>query len=73
MKGDSLEAADNFAMLIAVSGATLLIGGAVMMIPGMEEAINQFAITLGLFVLGISAVYAGFSRIVKKALPSAMV
>lgn len=54
-KGMSI--AYEFSILVAISATTLLIGGAIMMIPGMASSVITFATTLGLFVLGVSLAY----------------
>lgn len=49
--------ADEFMMIVATSAATLVIGGLLMMIPGMKSATIDFALTLSLFILGVCGAY----------------
>lgn len=49
--------ADEFMMIVTTSAATLVIGGLLMMIPGMKSATVDFALTLSLFILGVCAAY----------------
>lgn len=51
---NAIQSMKEFSWMIAISAATLVVGGLVMMIPGMPDAIMSFAITLGGFILAIS-------------------
>ena len=53
-----MQIAKEFGIVVAISAATLLIGGAVMMIRGMKESVGLFALTLGLFVIGTVGIFA---------------
>ena len=58
--GKGIQNAEDLNMIIAISAATMLIGGAFMMIDGMPEAVFRFTVLLGVFVGGILAIY-GFA------------
>ena len=58
--GKGIKNAEDLSMIIAISAATMLIGGAFMMIDGMPEAVFRFTVLLGVFVGGILAIY-GFA------------
>ena len=58
--GKGIQNAEDLSMIIAISAATMLIGGAFMMIDGMPEAVLKFTVLLGVFVGGILAIY-GFA------------
>ena len=49
-----MEHAKSLNKIILISALSLLIGGALFMIDGFKEAVNDFALTLGLFIVGIS-------------------
>lgn len=51
---NGMEHAKLLNKIIIISAATLLIGGALFMIKGFKEAVNDFALTLGIFIAGIS-------------------
>lgn len=59
----SIDDAKHFAILIGISGAMLLLGAAIMNIDGMFMSALGFTVTLGAFLLGISAAYWGASKI----------
>lgn len=59
----SIDDAKNFAILVGISGAILLLGAAIMNIDGMFLSALGFTFTLGVFLLGISAAYWGASKI----------
>lgn len=59
----SIDDAKNFAILVGISGAILLLGAAIMNIDGMFLSALGFTLTLGVFLLGISAAYWGASKI----------
>ena len=58
--GKGIQNAEDLSTIIAISAATMLIGGAFMMIDGMPTAVLEFTILLGAFVGGILAIY-GFA------------
>ena len=58
--GKGIQNAEDLGMIIAISAATMLIGGAFMMIDGMPIAVLKFTVLLGVFVGGILAIY-GFA------------
>ena len=58
--GKGIQNAEDLSMIIAISAATMLIGGAFMMIDGMPTAVLEFTVLLGVFVGGILAIY-GFA------------
>ena len=62
---DIHEAARDIMTIVVVSAGTLLIGGTLMLIDGMPEAISSFAKTLGLFVITMVATYTVASRFSK--------
>lgn len=59
----SIDDAKQFAILVGISGAILLLGAAIMNIDGMFLSALGFTLTLGLFLVGISAAYWGASKI----------
>lgn len=59
----AIDDAKNFAILVGISGAILLLGAAIMNIDGMFLSALGFTLTLGVFLLGISAAYWGASKI----------
>lgn len=59
----SIDDAKRFAVLVGISGAILLLGAAIMNIDGMFLSALGFTLTLGLFLVGISAAYWGASKI----------
>ena len=59
----AIDDAKNFAILVGISGAILLLGAAIMNIDGMFLSALGFTLTLGLFLVGISAAYLGASKI----------
>lgn len=59
----AIDDAKNFAILVGISGAILLLGAAIMNIDGMFLSAIGFTLTLGTFLLGISAAYWGASKI----------
>ena len=59
----AIDDAKNFAILVGISGAILLLGAAIMNIDGMFWSALGFTLTLGLFLVGISAAYWGASKI----------
>lgn len=67
LKGEKgLIIAHEFSNLVALSAATLLIGGLFMMIPNMEDATKSFAWTLGGFIAGITLAYGFAGRIINE-------
>lgn len=58
--------AHEFTELVAISAATLLVGGLFMMIPNMKEATIVFAVTLGLFISGITIAYGFAGKIINE-------
>lgn len=60
---EAIDDAKNFAILVGISGAILLLGAAIMNIDGMFLSALGFTLTLGLFLVGISAAYWGASNI----------
>lgn len=61
----SIDDAKNFAILVGISGAILLLGAKIMNIDGMFWSALGFTLTLGLFLGGISLVYYGANKILK--------
>lgn len=59
----AIDDAKNFAILVGISGAILLLGAKIMNIDGMFWSAIGFTLTLGLFLVGISAAYWGASKI----------
>lgn len=59
----AIDDAKNFAILVGISGAILLLGAAIMNIDGMFWSAIGFTLTLGVFLLGISAAYWSASKI----------
>lgn len=59
----SIDDAKNFAILVGISGAILLLGAKIMNIDGMFWSAIGFTLTLGVFLLGISVAYWGASKI----------
>lgn len=49
-----MEHAKTLNKIILISALSLLIGGALFMIDGFKEAVNDFALTLWLFITGVS-------------------
>ena len=67
LKGEKgLIIAHEFSNLVALSAATLLVGGLFMMIPNMKDATISFAWTLGGFVAGITLAYGFAGRIINE-------
>lgn len=67
LKGEKgLIMAHEFSNLVALSAATLLIGGLFMMIPNMAVATVSFAGILGGFVAGITIAYGFAGRIINE-------
>lgn len=60
---EAIDDAKNFAILVGISGAILLLGAKIMNIDGMFWSAIGFTLTLGTFLLGISAAYWGSSKI----------
>ena len=58
----AIDDAKNFAILVGISGAILLLGAAIMNIDGMFWSAIGFTLTLGAFLLGISAAYWGANK-----------
>lgn len=58
----AIDDAKNFAILVGISGAILLVGAAIMNIDGMFWSAIGFTLTLGTFLLGISAAYLGANK-----------
>lgn len=61
----SIDDAKNFAILVGISGAILLLGAAIMNIDGMFLSALGFTLTLGVFLGGISLAYYGANKILK--------
>ena len=61
----AIDDAKNFAILVGISGAILLVGAAIMNIDGMFWSAIGFTLTLGTFLLGISLAYYGANKILK--------
>lgn len=61
----AIDDAKNFAILVGISGAILLLGAAIMNIDGMFWTAIGFTLTLGTFLLGISLAYYGANKILK--------
>lgn len=67
LKGEKgLIIAHEFSNLVALSAATLLVGGLFMMIPDMEDATKSFAWTLGGFIAGITLAYGFAGKIINE-------
>lgn len=62
---EAIDDAKNFAILIGISGAILLLGATIMNIDGIFSSAIGFTLTLGLFLVGISAAYYGANKILK--------
>lgn len=58
----AIDDAKQFAILVGISGAILMLGAAIMNIDGMFLSALEFTLTLGVFLLGISAAYWGASK-----------
>lgn len=61
----SIDDAKQFAILVGISGAILLLGAKIMNIDGMFWSAIGFTLTLGLFLGGISLAYYGANKILK--------
>lgn len=61
----SIDDAKNFAILVGISGAILLLGAKIMNTDGMFWSALGFTLTLGLFLGGISLAYYGANKILK--------
>lgn len=59
----AIDDAKNFAILVGISGAILLLGAKIMNIDGMFWSAIGFTLTLGTFLLGISLAYYGANKI----------
>ena len=69
----TMKVAEEFYILVGLSAAILIVGGAFMLIPGMATSALQFAAILTLFVVGLSLAYKIAAKIdVKKAMPTAV-
>ena len=69
----TMKVAEEFYILVGLSAAILIVGGAFMLIPGMAASALQFAAILTLFVVGLSLAYKIAAKIdVKKAMPTAV-
>lgn len=62
---EAIDDAKNFAILVGISGAILLLGATIMNIDGMFWSAIGFTLTLGTFLLGISLAYYGANKILK--------
>lgn len=62
---EAIDDAKNFAILVGISGAILLLGAKIMNIDGMFWSAIGFTLTLGLFLGGISLAYYGANKILK--------
>ena len=60
---EAIDDAKNFAILVGISGAILLLGAKIMNIDGMFWSAIGFTLTLGLFLGGISLAYYGANKI----------
>lgn len=58
----AIDDAKNFAILVGISGAILLLGAAIMNKDEMFWSAIGFTLTLGVFLLGISAAYWGANK-----------
>ena len=61
----AIDDAKQFAILVGISGAILLLGAKIMNIDGMFWSAIGFTLTLGTFLLGISLAYYGANKILK--------
>lgn len=61
----AIDDAKNFAILVGISGAILLLGAKIMNKDGMFWSAIGFTLTLGTFLLGISAAYWRANKILK--------
>ena len=61
----AIDDAKNFAILVGISGAILMLGAKIMNIDGMFSSALGFTLTLGTFLLGISLAYYGANKILK--------
>ena len=66
LNNGALNIGKDLGILILISAGVLLLGASLMFIDGMKENILEFALTLGLFVAGISVVFALASILMDK-------
>ena len=67
----SMQGAEDFGKLIALSASALIIGGLISMIPGFAQSAILFSLTLAAFVAGIMTIWRFASKNVSLSLTSA--
>ena len=65
--------AEELGTIVAISAATLIIGGLFMMIPGMWSSALLFAVTLGTFVGGMLFIYGFVAKTMNDKMKAAMI
>lgn len=65
--------AEELGTIVAISAATLIIGGLFMMIPGMWSSTLLFAVTLGTFVGGMLFIYGFVAKTMNDKMKAAMI
>lgn len=68
----ALEGAKDLGIIIAISTASMLIGGAFMLIPGMWWSVLEFAAILAIFTGSLITVYGWASKRIKKSYQTAL-
>lgn len=70
--GKAIRGAEKFGVLVAISGAVLLIGGLMFKaFPDLYKYVGLFALELGLFVMAITYIYNKSAKKIYKAIPTA--
>lgn len=67
----SMQGAEDFGKLIALSASALIVGGLISMIPGFTQSAILFSLTLAAFVAGIMTIWRFTSKDVSLSLTSA--
>ena len=67
----SMQGAEDFGKLVALSAAALIVGGLISMIPGFIQSAILFGLTLAAFVAGIMTIWRFASKGVSLSLTSA--
>ena len=68
----ALDGAKDLGILISLSAASLLIGGAFMLIPGMPLAVLEFAAIFGIFTVAVVGTYSLISKQIDKSYKTAL-
>ncbi len=68
----ALKGAKDLGIIIAISTASMLIGGAFMLIPGMWWSVLEFAAILAIFTGSLITVYGWASKRIKKSYQTAL-